>query len=65
MAGTERVVATIDRGNDLAVRVRRIDIDGEEFLDIREYISSTETYGRGVMVPADLRKPLLAALKEA
>lgn len=65
MAGSEAIVGNIERGNDLALRVRRIAIDGEEFLDVREYIPSTATYGRGIMVPADLKKPLLAALKEA
>lgn len=65
MLGTESVVGNIERGADLAVRVRRVSIDGEEFLDVREYIPSTDTYGRGIMVPADLKKPLLAALREA
>lgn len=66
---TDQVVASIERGPDLTVRVRRVtvqDIDGPvEFLDVREYVPSSETYGRGVMVPADLKKPLLAALREA
>lgn len=58
-------VQSIERGPDLEVRVRRVIADGAEFLDIREYFPSTETYGRGIMVPAELQKPLAAALKVA
>lgn len=58
------VVAGIERGPDLQLRVSRLELDGEAFVDIREFIPSTNTWGRGVMVPVELKKPLLAALKE-
>lgn len=66
---TEWVCGNIERGPDLAVRVRRVvvaDLDGEqEYIDVREYVPSSDTYGRGILVPAELKKPLLAALREA
>lgn len=58
-------LGSIEKGPDLTVRVRRVSIEGFEFIDIREYVPSSETYGRGIMVPAGLKKPLLQALMHA
>lgn len=59
------LASSLTRGPDLELHVRTIEVDGEELLDIREYVPSAENYGRGVTVPASLRKQLIAALKEA
>ena len=56
---------SIERGDDLELRVRSIVVDGEAFIDIREFVPSTSTYGRGVMVPMSVKKRLILALKEA
>lgn len=62
---TLTVIGSIERGPDLTVRVRRVKIAGLDMIDIREYVPSSETYGRGILVPANMAKPLIAAIKEA
>ena len=61
----ETLVATLNRGDDLEVRVRTLSVDGERFTDVREFVPSIETYGRGIMVPFDQTKPLMKALMDA
>ena len=46
-----KVYASVKKYDDLEVRVRVVEADGERFLDIRDYIPSTEVYGRGVSMP--------------
>lgn len=62
---TERIVGSVPKGDDLVVRVRVLEVDGEEFVDIRDYVQSTETYGRGLLVPVDRRKELATLLRSA
>lgn len=59
------VAGIIDRGNDLQVHVRTMEVDGEKFTDIREFVPSNDTYGRGVMIPFALTKPVMKALMDA
>lgn len=57
----------IPKANDLVVRVRRLKVDGETFVDIREFVPSIEVYGRGILVPleasVELSKAIAAARK--
>lgn len=48
---TETVVGEVEKGNDVVLRVRALEVDGEQFLDIRDFVPSSETYGRGVVIP--------------
>lgn len=57
---TAELVGALPKGNDLEVHVRTVASDGEEFFDIREYVPSSETYGRGLLIPMAQR----AALKK-
>lgn len=59
----ERVVGSLDKGTDLLVRVRELSVDGESFVDVREFVPSSDTYGRGVMVPRAQLKNLLSLLR--
>lgn len=61
----ETLVAQLDRGDDLQVRVRTLTVDGEKYTDVREFIVSNDTYGRGLMVPFSQTKPLMKALMDA
>lgn len=62
---TETIVGSVPKGDDLIVRVRRLEIDGEAFLDVRDYVQSTETYGRGVLIPTSSAKGLAQLLRSA
>ena len=62
---TETLVATIDRGDDLQVRVRTLEVDGDKFTDVREFVPSSDTYGRGIMIPFAQTKPVMKALMDA
>lgn len=59
----EEVVGIIEKGTDLELRVRTLTADGEDFFDIREFVPSSETYGRGVVVPLAQKKALLNVLR--
>lgn len=38
---------------DLECHLRVVDIDGIRALELRDFISSTQTYGRGYWIPLD------------
>lgn len=61
----EKLLGEVNKNADLTVRVRLLEADDERFIDIRDYVPSAELYGRGVLVPVDAKKMLLAAIKEA
>jgi hypothetical protein len=65
IASTQKLVGTLPKGTDLEVHVRSLSSDGEEFIDVREYVPSSETYGRGLLVPAAQAKALAKLLREA
>lgn len=63
--GVERkVTRAIDVGDDLQMHVSVLIIDGERFLDLRNFIPSAQTYGRGVVAPVGLAAGLAAVLNE-
>ena len=51
MAQKDEVFAKIDRGQDLELHVKVTDVEGEKRVNLREYVPSTKTYGRGVLFP--------------
>lgn len=61
----EKLIATAPKGTDLEIRVRTVSVDGEKFTDVREYVPSSETYGRGVMLPFTQTRLLAKALMDA
>ena len=44
--------------------MRKLVVDGIEMLDIRDYTQSLELYGRGLLLPIELKRALLTAIKE-
>ena len=48
---TEQVLVSVPTFDDVEFRVRRVEVDGLTFIDLRDFVVSTGTYGRGVMVP--------------
>jgi hypothetical protein len=65
------VLAKVTKADDLEVHACKARIDGVVVLDIRDYIPSTKTYGRGTSLPWNteslkvLRSAMAQALKEA
>lgn len=60
-----RVHGRIPKGSDLEVHVSTITPpkSDEEFLDIRDYVPSTKTYGRGVVIPYEALDSLISNLR--
>lgn len=46
-----KVFAKVQKADDLEVHVRYRKVEGEEFADIRDFVPSTKTYGRGILIP--------------
>lgn len=59
-----KVLLSAPRKFDLDVHVSRVEVDGVEYYDIREYIPSLRQYGRGILVPRKLAVDVVAALME-
>ena len=64
---TSVVLARIPKAQDLEVHVRRLNIDGVEVIELRDYIVSLKEYGRGYWVPANAAavSELIKALQDA
>lgn len=66
---TESLVGELEKGTDLVVRVRVLEVDdaGDKlaFVDVREYVPSSETYARGVLIPKTQAKSLAKLISEA
>lgn len=62
---TEDVIGALPKGADLEIRVRSVAADGEQWLDIREYVPSSDVYGRGLLVPFEQRAALAKLIKGA
>jgi hypothetical protein len=62
-----QVLAKVTKADDLEVHTCKARLDGVVVLDIRDYIPSTKTYGRGTTLPwnTETLKVLEAALREA
>lgn len=48
---TIKHLTTQQKYADLEVHVRVVEADGTRFVDIRDFVPSTELYGRGIMLP--------------
>lgn len=62
-AVNETVVGEFEKGDDLLVRVRQLEVDGESFIEIREFVPSSDRYGRGLLIPSTQRQTLLKLLR--
>lgn len=62
---TETVIGDVEKGVDLVLRVRTLEVDGEEFLDVRDYVPSSDTYGRGVVIPRKQAAGIAKLLRSA
>lgn len=58
-------IGALPRGDDLEVRVRVLEVEGAEMVDVREFVPSTETYGRGLLMSLNDAKPLAKLLLDA
>jgi hypothetical protein len=47
------------------VRVSKVDVDGETYYDIREWVPSISTWGRGILVPEAVAQQIRPTLPEA
>jgi hypothetical protein len=61
---TAEVLTEFPRRHDLTVRVSRVDVDGEPYYDIREWIPSINQWGRGILLPAKVAKGVGLTLTE-
>lgn len=50
---TAEVVAKLPKAPDLEIHVRKVDVDGIQVVEVRDYILSLKEYGRGYWVPAN------------
>jgi hypothetical protein len=62
---TAKVIAEFPRRHDLTVRVSKVDVDGETYYDIREWVPSISTWGRGILVPEVVAQQIRPTLPEA
>jgi hypothetical protein len=62
---TEQLIGSLEKAADLEIRVRNLAVDGESFVDVREYVPSSDTYGRGLLVPKAQARPLVKILMDA
>lgn len=62
---TRIVVETLPLADDLDLHVSVVEVGGVRGVDIRNYIPSTQTYGRGVIVPYEQLRALRTALGKA
>lgn len=66
---TEALVGEVEKGTDLVIRVRALEVDdaGDKlsFVDVREYVPSSETYARGVLIPKVQAKAIAKLISEA
>jgi hypothetical protein len=44
------VFETIQKADDLEVKVSKVTFDGREYAEIREYVPSLNEYGRGILI---------------
>lgn len=59
-----RVIRTVDVAGDLQVHVSALTVDGEDFLEIRNWIISDKSYGRGIVVPISQTRAIRDGLTE-
>ena len=48
------VFGKFKRADDREIHVFQVQIEGTRYGSVREYIPSTKTYGRGIVIPVDI-----------
>jgi hypothetical protein len=48
-----KVLDKFERREDLEIHVSQVTADGMHYAEIREYLPSLDTYGRGILIPQD------------
>lgn len=61
----EKVLSRINLAPDLQLHVRKVNTDGLELVDIRQYVPSLKQYTRGVNIEARHLGDLIAQLSDA
>jgi hypothetical protein len=59
-----KVIGKHQRRDDLEVRVSQVTVEGEKYVEIREYVTSLDAYGRGILIPASLLIPITNDLEQ-
>ncbi len=59
-----RIVRSVDVADDLQAHISVLTVDGEDFVEIRNWIVSTESYGRGILLPIKVTRQLRDGLSE-
>ena len=57
-----KVLARLYKSRDVETHVREIFVQGVRAVELRDYIPSSDRYGRGYWVPEEMRKDVAAAL---
>lgn len=60
----ERLYARYKKGADLELHVKVTWINGLEFVNLRDYVPSTQEYGKGVLFPTHLLEYVLETLQQ-
>lgn len=60
---SDKLICSFPKAADLTTRVKITRVDGREFLNIRDYVPSTKTYGKGVLIPMERLQDLREALE--
>lgn len=48
------VAYAVPRRHDIDIHVSEVEVEGQHYVDVREFIPSLAQYGRGVLIPARL-----------
>jgi hypothetical protein len=51
-----RVVQVVEKGPDLECHLRVVEVEGVKVVELRDYIPSLKTYGRGYWMPLEEAK---------
>lgn len=59
---TRIVIERVPVADDLEIHVCVVEVSGVRAVDLRNFIPSTQTYGRGLIIPQEHAKAVRAAL---
>lgn len=60
----ERIYARYRKGADLELHVKVTWVNGLQFVNLRDYVPSTQEYGKGVLFPIDILPWVLESLQQ-
>lgn len=60
-----KVISRFPVAPDLEIAVSMLSVKDERMLEIRNFVPSQKSYGRGVVIPAELANDVAAALRLA